>query len=171
MKKVFLVVAVLLISGLAIKAQVFQGDFSVLKDLSRVRMEFDFSQADIHGMTEEEFANYESDWLTDKPEVLARFLDECNKKCGNVIYVGKYKDSPYCIRILVHTITIKGDYDIDAILEDNEGKILGSILSIRERGGKFGTKLNLIKDGAEHTGELTGTLLKDAILKKPKNRL
>jgi len=92
-------------------------------------------------------------------------MTECNDKCGGTIYVGRYKDSPYEIKLIVHTISVKGDFDCDAFLLDADGNQLGSILGIREKGGRFGSRLNLIKDGAEHTGALFGTLLERAIRK------
>ncbi len=165
MKKLFLTIAAIFAALITLQAQTVKGSFAALKDLPRVRMVMDFSEADIHGMSEEEFAAYEEDWDVDKPDVIARFMTECNDKCGGTIYVGRYKDSPYEIKLIVHTISVKGDFDCDAFLLDADGNQLGSILGIREKGGRFGSRLNLIKDGAEHTGALFGTLLERAIRK------
>ena len=165
MKKLLLTLAACLAALISLQAQTVKGSFAALKNVPRVRLVMDFSAADIHGMSEEEFAEYEEDWDVDKPDVIARFMTECNERCGDTIYVGRYKDSPYEIRLVVHTISVRGDFDCDAILVDADGNELGSITGIREKGGRFGSHLNLIKDGAEHTGAAFGTLLERTIRK------
>ena len=166
MKKIILLLAITMSAMFSLRAQTVRGSFAALKDISRVRLEIDFTQAFICGMTEDEFAVYEKDWEKDQPEIVSRFMTECNKKCGNGVYVGLYRESPYLIRIIVHSISSDGDWDCDAFLVDAEGSEVAAILNLRESGGKFGTKLNLIKDGAAHTGELFGILLKRAIKKE-----
>ena len=166
MKRILLTLAACLAAMITLQAQTTKGSFTVLNGTPRVRMVIDFSEADIHGMSEEEFAAYEEDWEIDKPDIIARFMTECNNKCRDTIYVGRYKDAPYEIKVIVHTISVKGDFDCDAFLLDTDGNELGSIVGIREKGGRVGSKLNLIKDGAEHTGALFGTLLQKAIKKK-----
>ena len=58
------------------------------------------------------------------------------------------------------SISVKGDYDFYIVLLDKDKKELGTISNLFGKGGMFGTKLNLIKDGAKSTGKRAGTLLK-----------
>ena len=66
----------MVVTVLSLQAQTIKGSFSALKDQSRVRLEVDFSEAEIHGMSEEAFARYETDWEKDKPEVVAKIVRE-----------------------------------------------------------------------------------------------
>ena len=60
MKKLFLTFAAIFAAIISLQAQTVKGSFAALKDLPRVRMVMDFSEADIHGMSEEEFAAAEA---------------------------------------------------------------------------------------------------------------
>jgi hypothetical protein len=66
---------------------------------------------------------------------------------------------------VVTTISPKGDYSFVVQLIDKKGEIVGSIAGLFGKGGMFGTKLNLIKDGAKSTGKRAGALLRKYIKK------
>ena len=165
MKKLTLILATAVIAMTSLSSQTVNGSFAALKTVLRARLEIDFSKALIHNMAEEQFAIYEKDWDKDMPEIIGDFVSECNERCRGTILVGNYPDAPYNIRIAVHSINTNGDWDCDAFLLDADGEELGSITGIFATGGRIGSKLNLIKDGASHTGELFGILLKRAIKK------
>jgi hypothetical protein len=52
----------------------------------------------------------------------------------------------------------------DFYLETASGEVLAVIENVKGKGGVFGTKLNLIKDGAEETGESLGEFIKRELL-------
>lgn len=164
MKKYFCILACIALV-LPINAQVLNGSFKALQGQQRANFEVDFSEASIHGMTEEDFADYETDWYKDKREVVAIILNECNEKCRRAVTLGRFDKSPYLVKLVVRSISSKGDFDFDAYLFDTEGNQLGSIENLWGKGGRFGTKLNLIKDGAESSGKALGGALRTAILK------
>lgn len=146
-------------------AQVLNGSFMALQDQQRVNFEVDYSEASIHGMSEEDFGDYETDWYKDKREVTAILINECNEKCRRAITVGRYDNTFYLIKVVVRSISSKGDFDFDAYLFDKEGNQIGSIENLWGKGGRIGTKLNLIKDGAESAGRALGAALRTAIRK------
>lgn len=127
----------------------------------------DYSEASICGMDEASFSQYETDWYKDKPDInykmIREILDE-NEDC----FICK-KDAPNALLIKVRRITENGGFLCNV-------KLVGSNKSIIQlgdfscsRGGKVGTKLNLIKDGAEKIGEEIGKALKRELQKYLKN--
>lgn len=164
MKKFFCVLALLALV-IPSHAHVMKGSFKALQGQQRVNFEVDYSESSIHGMSEEDFGDYETDWYKDKREVTAILINECNEKCRKEITVGRYDNAFYLIKVVVRSISTKGDFDFDAYLFDMEGNQLGSIENLWGKGGRFGTKLNLIKDGAESAGGALGAALRTAIRK------
>lgn len=148
----------------AISQVVTSGSLNVLKGQGKVNLELDFSQASIMGMDEDAFANYEHDWFRDKDEVVALFVGEVLSNCDNII-IGVFSNTRYTIKVKVLSITPKGDFYCTADVVDNSGEVLASINGIKEFGGRFGSKLNLIKDGAKHTGASFGRFLRKKLRK------
>jgi hypothetical protein len=138
--------------------EVTKGSLDVLKGKDRVNIELDFSQASIHGMDDDSFADYEHDWMKDKDEVVTLFVGEVMANCNRII-VGMFKNTEFTIKVTVLSINPKGDFYCLADVVDKSGQIVASISNIKEYGGKFGSKLNLIKDGARHTGARLGRFL------------
>lgn len=159
MKKLFSVVILAVFCLTAAMAQNVTGSFKTLKDAGRVKMVVDFSKASIIGMTEEEFSKYEVDWEKDKPEILSLFYTYANRRLGNSLSLGgSFDESRYMLTLIVRTVSAKGDYDCDLVLTEN-GKEVARAEMLRAYGGTFGTKLNLMKDGAKHTGRELGWFL------------
>lgn len=143
---------------------VSSGSLDVLRGQGRVNVDLDFSEASIHGMDEESFAIYESDWDRDKDEIKLAFIGEALTTCNNLI-LGTFSNAEYTIKVIVLSITPKGDYFCKANVLNKSGDVLATIDGIRANGGKIGSKLNLIKDGAKHTGESFGKFLSKALKK------
>ena len=160
MKKALAVIAVALFcSGFAAMAQKVTGSFEALRDAGRVKMVIEFAEADIMGMTEEQFSEYETDWEKDKPGLLSLFYSYANRALKGALTVGSYNfDTDCTLTLVVRSVTSKGDYDCDLILTEG-GEECGRIIGLYAPGGVFGTKLNLMKDGAKHTGVAIGRLL------------
>ena len=165
MKKILATLAALAALFTTAYSQTVTGTFAPLKDQARVKMVINFSEADIMGMSEDEFRDFEKDWEKDKPTILAHFYSAANVALGGVLMVGNYKfETDYTLLLQVRSVDSRGNYDCDLTLfrngEDGE-EIIGDAAGLFARGGVFGTKLNLMKDGARHTGVLVGKFLRE----------
>lgn len=175
MKKI--IAALLIFSALftVANAQKVTGTFAPLRDEARVRMNIDFYEADIMGMSEEEFADFEKDWNHDKVDILAYLYENANDALNGAISVGNYKqETEYTLDLVVRTVNARGDYDCDLFLfrnlADGSQEFVAEAEGINARGGKIGTKLNLMKDGAKHTGKALGKFLLQNMKKTGRNR-
>lgn len=137
-----------------------QGSLDVLRGEEYVKVVVDYSNALIMDMTEEEFAEYEEDWYKDQPAIMSKFIEEANEELGGRLRLSRTKDSNYILRWAVEWIDENGTIMSDFYLETADGEIIAVIENVKGKGGVFGTKLNLIKDGAEETGESLGKFLK-----------
>lgn len=163
MKRYALVFIATLFCTTVFAQQLERGSLLPLQQEKRVNFTMEF--VSIHGMTEDDFSIYEKGWYKDKPGIVAKFLTYANKNLSNMLIMGNYPDAKYTVRVVVYDINVKGDYLCDLIVLDGSNNEIARITDIRGRGGVFGTKLNLIKDGAEHTGENLGLVLRKFIRK------
>lgn len=164
MKRVFAILVLMIFVYTVSSQEITKGSLSVLKGQGRVNIELDFSKASIHGLNDDAFADYEHDWIRDKNEVVALFIGEVLANCDKIV-VGMFDDTEYTIKVIVLSITPKGDFYCQAELINKSGDILATIDGIKEFGGRFGSKLNLIKDGAKHTGAAFGRFLRKKLKK------
>ena len=159
MKRILFLLSFALMGVLNMAAQGrVQGSFAPLKGESRVN--FDMVFMNIHGMSEADFSAYETDWQKDKPEVVG--------KLGDWLTIGQFPDAPYTLKVVVNSVSTKGDYLCDALLLDAQQHEIARIGALKTRGGVWGTKLNLIKQGAESAGKACGKALKAALKKAGK---
>jgi len=140
-----------------------EGSLKEIARVGRVKFIADFSDALIHGMTVEDFAIYEKDWYKDLGQIEGDFLEEVNNKAGEWCAVSPHAKSPYTMVWKVQGINRGGDTTSELIFINEQNEIIARTNLIGARGGTFGTKLNLIKDGAEHSGERWGRFLKNEI--------
>lgn len=140
--------------------EVVAGSFEAL-DGKSANLEVVFKK--IHGRTEAEFAEYEKDWKVDRPEIENLILVEANKALKGKCRLSDSKDEDLTVSLVVKSVGVKGDYEFYIVLLDKDKKQLGTISNLFGKGGMFGTKLNLIKDGAKSTGKRMGTLLKQYV--------
>lgn len=117
----------------------------------------------IHNRSEAEFAEYEKDWVVDKPDVEDLILQSANAALKGACHLEFGKESDWTVKVVVTTISQKGDFSFVVQLLDKKGEIVGNIANLFGKGGIFGTKLNLIKDGAKSTGKKLGTILRKYI--------
>ena len=149
---------------LAVSAQQLEhGSFLPLQGEKRVNFAIEFLS--VHGMTEDEFNEYERDWYKDKPEIVVKFLTYANQELSSVLRLGNYPTAKFTVKAIVVDINVKGDFLCDLIMLDSSANEIAKISDINGRGGVFGTKLSLIKDGAEHTGKIVGQILANFIRK------
>ncbi|MBQ6311347.1 MAG: hypothetical protein IJK74_07365 [Bacteroidales bacterium] len=160
MKKVLLTL-ILAVVGFSAMAQQVTGTFAPLKNQARVKMIVDYSEADIMGMPEEQFYTYEKDWAKDKIVALSQLYSAANEVLSKKAFsVGNYSfDTDYTLYIFVRSVDVKGNHDCDLVLVANDEVEVGRANGIRASGGRFGSKLNLMKDGMEHTGTAVGKFL------------
>lgn len=154
--------------GFAAKAQKLEGSVDVLLNESRVDFELSFAKASIHGMSEAEFAKYETDWNKDMPQIIGYFVDDLNDEINGLVRFGSYPTAKYKLVVEVIEVSVGGDLDSDVYLLDNSGNTVAKISGLVGKGGLWGTKLYLIKQGASHSGEILGELLHKTLKKKAK---
>ncbi len=139
-----------------------EGSLEPLKSYGKAKISLDFSKAIIHGMTVEEFSEYEKDWEIDQPIIMTKFLSGLTDKCTTINF-SLSSDSEISITIKVLTISTKGNYTCEVFVSNKHGDKIAHITELNAKGGTFGSKLNLIKDGAEHTGKQLGKFIKNQI--------
>ncbi len=161
MKK-FFVLFLLCLPLVAYSQKITSGSLNVLKNQAKVNLELDFSQAIIHGMNEDDFEIYERDWNRDKPQVIAYFTAEASDRCDKIA-IGRFPDAEYTLKIIVLRINTSGDFTCAGELHNKSNEVVATITGISDKGGRIGSKLNLIKDGAKHTGERLGIFLRKKI--------
>lgn len=165
MKKfVYLLVFLTAFSASAFSQKITSGTLDVLKSQPRVNINLDFSKAIIHGMSVEKFAEYERDWETDKPTIVSYFVGEASRYCTTVP-IGLFPEAAYTVNIRVQSINTKGNYVCEADVTSAAGDKIATIAGLEAKGGHVGSKLNLIKDGARHTGAKLGKYLRKSLKK------
>lgn len=168
MKKLFLLILLSIVST-SIVAQEYYGSFKEIAQEGKAKIVVDYSEALIHGMSEEEFAEYEPDWKKDKPVVIGKFLAYFSEELDGMLVCHGKAASPFTVLVKMLSINVKGNTVLSIhILKDNVE--VATIKGIKEDGGTFGSKLNLIKDGAEHVGEKSGAFLKKVLKKALKSK-
>lgn len=144
--------------------KITEGSLKPLVDYGKAKVVLNFNDALIHGMTVNDFADYEKDWYVDQPIIWRKFISGMIKKC-NSIRLGNEIDAEIYITVNVLSVSTKGDYKCEVFITNSQGDKIACISGLNARGGTFGSKLNLIKDGAEHTGVLLGKFLERSIKK------
>ena len=145
------------------------GSLRELAEAGVAGFEVDYSEAYIHSMTEAEFAQYEEDWDKDQKYIISEFLDNLNERTGDQLIVVKGRKTDLTLRWVVLHISPQGNIISELHVVNKEGKVLAKITELRGAGGRFGTKLNLIKDGARSSGKHAGSFLKRELKKSLKD--
>ena len=167
MKKI--IITCIMLTAFAVTSfsqSIAEGSLDVLKGQERVSIELDFTFAIIHGMDEENFAKYEEDWEKDKKGVMLNFISEASSNC-NRIAIGSFSSTDYLFKVFVSKINKNGDWQSRVELLDKEGNSYAKIVALYGSGGRIGSKINLINDGAQNSGKALGRFL-DKALKKVK---
>lgn len=137
-----------------------QGSLDVLRGEEYVKVVVDYSNALIMDMTEVEFAKWEKDWYKDQPQIMSELIEEVNDKWDGVLRLSRTRTTNYILRWAVKWIDESGTIMSDFYLETAGGEVIAVIENVRGKGGVFGTKLYLIKTGAESTGRTLGKFLR-----------
>ncbi|QUB89968.1 hypothetical protein [Prevotella denticola] len=163
MKKLVLLLFTLICSLSTMAQKLEQGSFAVLNGVKLVNTEMEF--VSIHGMSEADFSEYEKDWKEDKPQIVDFFITRANIPLEGLVILGSFPKAAYTLKVTVNAISEKGNYDCDVTLQDAGRSVLARLSGVCAKGGTWGTKLNLIKDGARHTGKKLGETLRAEIKK------
>ena len=111
-----------------------------LDDYGKAKVVLNFNNALIHGMTVNDFADYEKDWYVDQPIIWRKFISGMVKKC-NSIRLGNEIDAEISITVNVLSVSTKGDYKCEVFITNNQGDKIACISGLNARGGTFGSKL------------------------------
>lgn len=121
----------------------------------------DYSQAIICGMETEAFAVIEPDWDKDSPEISGNLIEEMLKKTGEILPFKKSSQNK--VKVIVHSISDNGKFICDVELLDAKNTIICKSENIKcSKGGTWGSKLHLMKEGAHKEGSKLGSALKKA---------
>lgn len=168
MKKLVIGILFILTSSLTF-GQTLSGSLDGLTSSGKATFSIDFSSASIHGMSVEDFECIETDWSKDLPEIKGYFIAHLIEKLYGKLIIGYNVKSDYAINVQVLSISPKGNFTCDVIIENN-GQEVAKIQGLNANGGGFGTKLHLIKAGAKHAGNALGQLLYKEIDKANKQK-
>ena len=161
MKRYFVALVALLLGMQAASAQTLtQGSLVVLHGEEYVKVVVGYSNALIMDMTEEEFAEWEDDWYKDQPAIMSELIEEANDELDGMLRLSRTRTTDYILRWAVDWIDESGTIMSDFYLETAGGEVIAVIENVKGKGGVFGTKLYLIKTGAESTGRTLGKFLR-----------
>lgn len=165
MKRIVLALIGLVLVSLSASAKVeMTGSLKDLKGESYVQLLVEYQV--IHGFTEEGFAEYEKDWYKDKPQVISYIIDAANEKLGDMVNFSYNLDCKYVAVLTITKVKSKGDCFGNLKFMDKEGNVIAEITGLEGEGGNFGSKLNLIKDGAKEIGKSIGKNTKKLLKRK-----
>ncbi len=131
-----------------------------------VKIVIDYSNATIFGMDEASFAEYETDWYKDKPDIDYKLVNEVLNKTDKCLKISKTAKNTILIK--VKKVSDKGGYVCDVkLMNSNNTKVI-ELDNVSSIGGVWGSKLNLMGDGAEELGKNIGIELQKSIKKYKK---
>ncbi|MBR5899366.1 MAG: hypothetical protein IKZ14_07875 [Muribaculaceae bacterium] len=165
MKKILLALCALMVSFNIFAVRLESGSLAELAKAGRANFEIDYSAASIHGMTETDFAEYEQDWHKDQPQIVMKFISCFASVANGKVILTKNGNNALTLRWVVLQILPNGTTLGELHLIGENGEVLARIVELEGKGGIFGTKLNLIKDGAKRSGQNAGIFLRNEIKK------
>lgn len=165
MKRVSSLLLLCMLTTSLFAQKVTSGSLSSLKDSRTLNVKIDFSQADIHGMNEATYAEYEKDWNKDKPAVIESFIKGANLSSKKDLMFGQFSSGKYTLLIKVKVIS--DDYRIftSADIIDSESNVIATIddLNIEKKTlVRLNTDLGAIKVRFNLLGMKLGKFLRDA---------
>lgn len=140
-----------------------EGSLADLKNESRMNIEMNYSNAVLKGMSFKDYVAQEENWNTGVKNIQAKFVEEFNKSNKGKITVGSFDNAKYTLRIDAIKVEKRGTTTADAVVVDAEGKTIAKISKIEGEGGKWGTHLNLMGDGATNMGAALGKFFKSKV--------
>lgn len=140
-----------------------EGSLDALKGESRMNVELDYSNAVLKGMSFKDYVAQEENWDKGVKEIKAKFVEEFNKSNKGKITAGSFDNAKYTLRIDAIKVEKRGTTTADAYVVDAEGKTVAKITKLEGEGGKWGTHLNLMGDGATNMGAILGKFFKSKV--------
>jgi len=137
-----------------------------LQNENEIDVTLSMSKVIIHGYSESDFVYRENllseeDWATlweteYKPELNQKFMNALNLQIfdyGHSVRFGNFGKAKYQIRLIVSSISEKGDIILNGYIIDREQQFVLCKLFISGTGGTFGSKVNLMGDGFKRAGK------------------
>ncbi len=140
-----------------------EGSLDALKGESRMNVELNYNNAVLKGMSFKDYVAQEENWDKGVKEIQAKFVEEFNKSNKGKTTIGSFDNAKYTLRIDAIKVEKRGTTTADAYVVDAEGKTIAKITKIEGEGGKWGTHLNLMGDGATNMGALLGKFFKSKV--------
>ena len=148
-----LFVGIILFLPMQTVAQTVSGNFSGLKKQAFANIKVNYTDASIHGLSEEDFSYIEPDWEKVKPTVLLKIISQLSDRLQGKLTFGLKRENSYTIVINVISINSKGTHLSNVDIISPSGEVEASIQGVEGKGGTFGSAINLIGDGAKSTGK------------------
>lgn len=160
-----LFVAIMFFLPMQIVAQTVSGDFSGLKKQAFANIKVNYTDASIHGLSEEDFSYIEPDWEKEKPTVLLKIISQLSDRLQGKLTFGLKRENSYTIVINVVSVNSKGTHLSNVDIISPSGEVEASIQGVEGKGGTFGSAINLIGDGAKSTGKNIAKILSNKFSK------
>lgn len=107
MKKICLLLLVVFFALTANAQEILSGSLDCLKGRTKAALVIDYSNASILGMSEGEYAKYETRWELCKKEARLLFISNFAEKHDGVLFVGE-EEADYTLQVNVLSINRKG---------------------------------------------------------------
>ena len=128
-----------------------------LANVSRLSVVIDYQNAVIKGYSPSDYAEMEKNWEEGKKEIKAKLIQSFNeseinlKKDGSKMRLSP-NDEELVLYIQMIDINDRGDTECIVIIQNREGEKISSLGTVKVKGGRFGTHINLMGDAAKNLG-------------------
>lgn len=160
-----LFVAIMFFLPIQTVAQTVLGDFSGFKKQAFTNIKVNYTDASIHGLSEEDFSYIEPDWEKEKPTVLLKVISQLSDRLQGKLTFGLKRENSYTIVINVISVNSKGTHLSNVDIISPSGEVEASIQGVEGKGGTFGSAINLIGDGAKSTGKIIAKIISNKFSK------
>lgn len=161
---------ILALSTLSLKAQeLVQGNFISLLDTHIITVQFNFSQADIDGLSIEEFIefktfekglDYSHEFNEDKRAIIGDFIEEFNDTNSPIILTVSSNTNIVLI-VNVNRISRKGNMvNCNYVFYNKANDEIIASVSMTSKEGRIGSFTNLMGDAFEKAGKRLGKYIK-----------
>lgn len=128
-----------------------------LANVSRLSVVIDYHDVVIKGYSSSDYAEMEKNWEEGKKEIKAKLIQAFNesginlKKDGSKMRLSP-NDEELILYIQMIDINDRGDTECVVAIRNREGENISSLGTVKVKGGRFGTHINLMGDAAKNLG-------------------
>lgn len=154
MKKILLSLIAVLVSANISAQKIISGDLNFMKGEKYLKIDIDFSQGTVFGMSAKDFAEVEEDFSKKDRYFMSRLFEGLQGNSEVRFEINASAECKYQVILVVDETDddgeVYGKLVFTSIAEPNE-KLC--VIKISGDGGTFGSKINLLGDGLESCGK------------------